>query len=112
MGKLDFGFAGNIFKNGFEQNIVIFNTLLKGLFKENRVKDAIQLFNKITEIGYACNVVTFGTMVRGLCKTGNVDKAFKLFQDMKNGNCKPDIVMYSARLCKDEQINKAMGILV
>ncbi|KAF6163842.1 hypothetical protein GIB67_018050 [Kingdonia uniflora] len=53
MGKVDFGLAvvENIFKSTYEPHI--FTTLLKGLFKENRVKDAIQLFNKITENGYA-----------------------------------------------------------
>ncbi|KAF6171534.1 hypothetical protein GIB67_018058 [Kingdonia uniflora] len=72
---VDFGFAvvGNIFKSGFEPHIVIFTTLLKGLFKENRVKDAIQLSNK----------VTYGTIVDGLCKIGNVDQAIKLLKDME-----------------------------
>ncbi|KAF6147122.1 hypothetical protein GIB67_036841 [Kingdonia uniflora] len=91
MGKMNFGFSvvGNIVEGGYEPDVLILTTLLKKLFKENRVKDAIKLFNKIKEIGYTCTDVTFRTMVDGLYKTGNVDKAFKLFQDMKSGNCKP-----------------------
>ncbi|KAF6153366.1 hypothetical protein GIB67_003556 [Kingdonia uniflora] len=73
MGKVDLGFAvvGNIFKSGFEPNIIIFTTLLKGLFKENRVKDAIKLFNKITENGYICTDITYGVMVDGFCSSSS-----------------------------------------
>ncbi|KAF6160786.1 hypothetical protein GIB67_035987 [Kingdonia uniflora] len=99
MGKVDFGFAvvGNIFKSGFEPDIIIFTTLLKALFKENRVKDAIKLFNKIPEIGYSCTDVTYLTMIDGLCKTGNVDQAIKLFKDMEKGNRKPDLITYNRK---------------
>ncbi|KAF6139872.1 hypothetical protein GIB67_009719 [Kingdonia uniflora] len=84
MGKVDFGFTvvGNIFKSGFEPDIVIFSTSLKGLFKENRVKHATD--------------VTYGTMVDGLCKTGNVDQAIKLLKDIDKGNHKPNILIYNA----------------
>ncbi|KAF6154717.1 hypothetical protein GIB67_035682 [Kingdonia uniflora] len=90
MGKVDFRFAiiGNIVEGGYESDVLILTTLLRKLFKENRVKDAIKLFKEIKEIGYTCTNVTFGTMFDGLHKSGNVDKAFKLFQDMKSGNYK------------------------
>ncbi|KAF6153451.1 hypothetical protein GIB67_003641 [Kingdonia uniflora] len=53
MGKVDFGFSvvGNIFKSGFEADIVIFTTLLKGLFKENRVKMQSSCFTKLQRTG-------------------------------------------------------------
>ncbi|KAF6170378.1 hypothetical protein GIB67_014308 [Kingdonia uniflora] len=94
----DFGFAvvRNIVEGGYEPDVLILTTLLKMLFKENKVKDAIKLLNKIKEIGYTCTNVTFGTMVDGLYKTGNVDKAFNLCKD--------------EQINKDEHINKAQNL--
>ncbi|KAF6157772.1 hypothetical protein GIB67_017302 [Kingdonia uniflora] len=82
MGKADFVFAvvGNIFKSGFEPNIIIFNTLLKGLFKENRVKDAIQLFYKITEIGYTCDDFTYNISLMDYAKLGMLIKLLSCFR--------------------------------
>ncbi|KAF6165205.1 hypothetical protein GIB67_007190 [Kingdonia uniflora] len=113
IGKVDFGFSvvGYIFKSGYEPHIVIFTTFLKGFFKENRVKDAIQLFNKIARKrswmklckflkicvarGLTPNVITYNSLIDGLCKVGRVAVAQELFMEMQVRGPSPNIYTYS-----------------
>ncbi|KAF6153294.1 hypothetical protein GIB67_003484 [Kingdonia uniflora] len=61
IGQVDLSLAviAKIYKNGFELNNIIFTTLLKGLLKEDKVINAVQLFDKMIEGGYGCDAIKF-----------------------------------------------------
>ncbi|KAL3630962.1 hypothetical protein CASFOL_023946 [Castilleja foliolosa] len=73
--RADFGFSilGWFFKLGCVPNVITFSTLLKGLFRENKINEAQELFRKmVKEELCELSVVTYGTVIDGLCKAGNV----------------------------------------
>lgn len=109
MGRVDFGFSllGSCFKRGLVPSSATYGTLLKGLFKENRISQAQELFKKIIyEKLCETNGVMFGTVIDGLCKTGNTSTAIKFLRAMGNGqdaDVQPDTLMYTTiidSLCK------------
>lgn len=59
-------------------NVVTFNTLLKGLFAENKVKDAIELFKTLVRENICePDEVMYATVINGLSKMGHTEKTFK-----------------------------------
>ncbi|KAL3653996.1 hypothetical protein CASFOL_003677 [Castilleja foliolosa] len=92
--RVDYGFSilGWFFKRGCVPNVFSFSTLLKGLFRENRINEAQGLFRKmVKEELCELNAVTYGTVIDGLCKAGNTPMAIEMLRVMENGrSCKPD----------------------
>ncbi|GFQ07807.1 pentatricopeptide repeat-containing protein at1g62930 chloroplastic [Phtheirospermum japonicum] len=116
--RVDYGFSilGWFFKRGCVPDVFTFNTLLKGLFRENKVNEAQELFRKmVKEELCELSVVTYGTVIDGLCKAGNVAVAIELLRVMEKGrrSCKPDTHIYSMvidGLCKDRMIDSALNL--
>ncbi|KAL3630947.1 hypothetical protein CASFOL_023931 [Castilleja foliolosa] len=90
--RADFGFSilGWFFKRGCVPNVFTFTTLLEGLFRENKINEAQELFRKM-------GVVKYGTVIDGLCKAGNTPMGLKLLGVMEKGSmsCKPGTHIYS-----------------
>ncbi|KAL6501180.1 hypothetical protein OROHE_025043 [Orobanche hederae] len=83
--RVDYGFSvlGWFFKRGFIPDVFTFNTLLKGLFRGNRINEAQELFRKmVKEELCELSVVTYGTVIDGLCKAGNTAMAIDLLTVM------------------------------
>ncbi|KAL6565310.1 hypothetical protein OROGR_002261 [Orobanche gracilis] len=114
--RVDFGFSilGWFFKRGCVPNVFTFNTLLKGLFRGNRINEAQELFRKMVREGLCeLSVVTYGTVIDGLCKAGNTAMAIELLRVMEKGSCKPNARIYSMiidGLCKDGMIDSAFKL--
>ncbi|KAL3812558.1 hypothetical protein ACJIZ3_013826 [Penstemon smallii] len=114
--KLDYGFSklGCFFKRGLEPNGATFSTLLKALFKQNRVLEAQELFTKIeTESLCELNVVVYGVTIDGLCKAGNTSRAFEIFREMERKSCMPNVWIYTAiinGLCNDRSVDYAVRL--
>ncbi|KAL3812521.1 hypothetical protein ACJIZ3_013789 [Penstemon smallii] len=114
--KLDYGFSrlGYSFKLGLEPDAATFSPLLKGLFKQNRVLEAQELFTKIeTERLCEINVVLYLVVIDGLCKAGNTSRAFEIFREMERKSCMPNAIIYTAiinGLCKDRSVNYAVRL--
>ncbi|GFQ04825.1 putative pentatricopeptide repeat-containing protein at1g12700 mitochondrial [Phtheirospermum japonicum] len=95
--RVDYGFSilGWFFKRGCVPNVFTFSTLLKGLFRENKISEAQELFRKMVEEELCeLNVVTY--VIDGLCKAGNTPMAIELLRVMEKGRgCKPNNHIYS-----------------
>ncbi|KAK4717582.1 hypothetical protein R3W88_015920 [Solanum pinnatisectum] len=125
MHRADFGFSvlPIYLKNGIPFNNVTFTTLIREIFAENKVKDAVELFKKLVredicepdEIMYA--TVMNGLSKRGhtqktlnaLCKDGNLNATINILNEMKQKDIYPNIVTYNSivdGLCKLGQWEK------
>ncbi|XP_055829669.1 pentatricopeptide repeat-containing protein At1g62670, mitochondrial-like [Solanum dulcamara] len=79
-------------KGGILFIVVTFTTLIRGMFDENKVKDAVELFKKLVR-----------EKIYGLCKDGNPDAAINLLYEMKHKGIRQDILTYNSLidgLCK------------
>nr|XP_016474065.1 PREDICTED: pentatricopeptide repeat-containing protein At1g62670, mitochondrial-like [Nicotiana tabacum] len=117
MHRADLGFSvlAIFFKTGIPYNVVTFNTLIGGLFAENKVKDAVHLFKKLTRENICePNEVMYATVMNGLSKRGHTGKFFSLLRLMEQGSTKPDTCIYSIvidALCKDRMLDDAINLL-
>uniref|UniRef100_M1BU75 PPR1 protein n=1 Tax=Solanum tuberosum TaxID=4113 RepID=M1BU75_SOLTU len=102
-------------KNGIPFNIVTFNTLLRGIFAENKVKDVVQLFKKLVR-DKICDPDEFmyATVMNGLSKRGHTKKTLSMLRLMGQGSTKPNIYIYNIvidSLCKDRNLDGAINLL-
>ncbi|KAG8382246.1 hypothetical protein BUALT_Bualt05G0056900 [Buddleja alternifolia] len=114
--RVDFGFSmlAAFFKRGYMLDAATVSPLLKGLFQENRIAEAQNLFRKIVrEELCEMNNIIFGVVVDGLCKAGNTAMAIQLLRVMEKGSCRPDTHKYNMiidGLCKDKLLDSAMKL--
>ncbi|KAJ8552988.1 hypothetical protein K7X08_020381 [Anisodus acutangulus] len=117
MHRADFAFSvlPIYLKNAIPFDVVTFNTLLRGIFAENKVKDAVELFTKLVrEKICEPDEVMYGTVMNGLSKRGHTKKTLSLLHLMEQGNTKPGIVIYNIAidaLCKDGNLDAAINLL-
>ncbi|KAK9080032.1 hypothetical protein SSX86_001707 [Deinandra increscens subsp. villosa] len=94
----------------------VVNKLLSSLVKNNRVDEAVDLFENII-LGSECylsDAYTFNIVISGLCKAKEVKKAFRFFNNMSNFGCEPDSVTYNTLLngfCRAGNVDKAHALL-
>ncbi|XP_060199635.1 pentatricopeptide repeat-containing protein At1g62670, mitochondrial-like [Lycium barbarum] len=116
LGCTEHGFSvlGIFFKSGVQFNVVTFSTLIRGLCEQNKIKDAMWLFNKlVTEKICKIDEVMFGTVMNGLCKQGHTQTALSLLRIMEQGGPKPNTIVYSIvvdALCKDKMVGAAFNL--
>ena len=95
-------------------NVVTFSTLLRGLFAENKIKDAVNLFKKLVRENICePDEVMYLTVMNGLSKRGHTKKTFDLLRVMEQGSIKPDTRIYNVvidALCKDRMIDAAISL--
>ncbi|KAL0377006.1 UNVERIFIED_CONTAM: putative pentatricopeptide repeat-containing protein, mitochondrial [Sesamum calycinum] len=117
LNRVDFGFAilGSFLKRGCEPNVTTFNTLIKGLFLDDKVIEAEKLFKKLLALRLCePNEVTILTVINGLCKAGHTLTAYDLLGLFEKTSCKPDVYSYSTvidSLCKDRMVDEALQLL-
>ncbi|KAL8479246.1 hypothetical protein ACS0TY_026204 [Phlomoides rotata] len=119
--RADYGFPvlGMFFKRGCAPDAITFSTLLRGLFMENRINEALELFLKITrEELCELNVILYGTVIDGLCKKMKIDTALKLFDEMCKKGISPNVIVYSSlihglcSLSRWEQVHILLGEMI
>ncbi|KAF3641674.1 putative pentatricopeptide repeat-containing protein, mitochondrial-like [Capsicum annuum] len=102
-------------KSGILFSGVTFTSLIRGLFAENRLKDAVELFKKVARENICePDQVMYGTVMNGLSKRGHTQKALSLLRLMEHGNTKPDVYKYNIvvdALCKDGNLVAAINLL-
>ncbi|GFQ07969.1 pentatricopeptide repeat-containing protein at1g62680 mitochondrial, partial [Phtheirospermum japonicum] len=100
--RADYGFSilGWFFKRGCVPNVITFNTLLKGLFRESKINEAQEL-PRVMEKGRGCKPSThiYNMVIDSLCKDKMIDSALKLFDEMSEKDITPNIVTYNALIC-------------
>ncbi|KAL0455696.1 UNVERIFIED_CONTAM: putative pentatricopeptide repeat-containing protein, mitochondrial [Sesamum latifolium] len=94
LNQIDFGFAilGSFFKHGYEPNVTTFNTLIKGLFLDDKIVEPEKLFKKLLTLKLCePNEFTILTVINGLCKAGHTLTAYDLLGLFEKTSCKPNV---------------------
>ncbi|MCD7449273.1 hypothetical protein HAX54_051013 [Datura stramonium] len=106
-------------KNGIPFNVVTFSTLIRGFFAENKVKHAVELFQKLawSDIGNGSipDLYTHCTLLNGYFKYGLVEEAILLFDKLerKIEYTNTSIEFYNVMingLCKNGKLDKARAL--
>ncbi|XP_070012902.1 putative pentatricopeptide repeat-containing protein At1g12700, mitochondrial [Nicotiana sylvestris] len=116
MHRFDCGFLvlAIYLKKGIPFNVVTFSTLLRGLFADNKIKDAVNLFKKLVrEDIFEPNEVMYSIVMNGLSKMGHTKKTLDLLRVMEQGSTKHNAYIYNIvidALCKDRMIDDAISL--
>ncbi|KAK1375159.1 Pentatricopeptide repeat-containing protein [Heracleum sosnowskyi] len=70
-----------------------YNVLVRGLFKERRVEEALKIFDYMRTHNLL-NGESFSAMISGLCHENDLKKAMKLHDEMLKMGLKPDLKNY------------------
>ncbi|KAK9692062.1 hypothetical protein RND81_09G238700 [Saponaria officinalis] len=101
-------------KAPFKPDVVIYNTLIDSLGKDQLLPQALGLFKEMKTKGILPNVITYSTLIRGLCNLGRWDEAKDLLSEMLNNSIAPDIETYNTLIdmyCKEGNVDEARAIL-
>jgi leucine-rich PPR motif-containing protein len=75
---------------GCPPDVVAYNIVINGLFREGQVDKAYNLFREIDNQGILPTVVTYNTVINGLCKAQAVDRAEGVLRQMVHKGVKPN----------------------
>jgi pentatricopeptide repeat protein len=70
--------------------IITYNCALDLLIMDNRVEEALVLFQEIETL-FKADLISYSTMVKGFCKTGRRQNAFNLIKKMMDDNVQYDV---------------------
>ncbi|KAM0036779.1 putative tetratricopeptide-like helical domain superfamily [Helianthus debilis subsp. tardiflorus] len=94
--------AENLFKKLVKQklcepNVVMYNTMIKGLCKFSNNVTALALLRLTEQENCKPSIVTYSTIIDSLCKDKMTDDAFKLFKEMvSDKGILPDVITYNS----------------
>ncbi|CAN0896996.1 Pentatricopeptide repeat-containing protein At1g09900 [Linum grandiflorum] len=96
-------------------NVVIFNTLLAGLWEHGQVDAGIELFRElIASRSCAANLATYNIVMEGLSRLGRVDEALRVLDEVRGmKGFKPDGIVYVkviVALIGEGRVEEAMEI--
>ncbi|KAL0456577.1 UNVERIFIED_CONTAM: putative pentatricopeptide repeat-containing protein, mitochondrial [Sesamum latifolium] len=117
LNRVDFRFAilGSFFKRGYEPNVTTFNTLIKGLFLDDKIVEAEKLFKKLLTLKLCVlDEFTILTVINGLCRAGHTLTACDLLGLFEKTSFKPNVYSYTTvidSLCKDRMVDEARQLL-
>uniref|UniRef100_A0A803KNR1 Pentatricopeptide repeat-containing protein n=1 Tax=Chenopodium quinoa TaxID=63459 RepID=A0A803KNR1_CHEQI len=99
----------------FMPNVVIYNTLIDSLCKDNLLPQALRLFKELKVKGISPNVVTYNTLIRGMLTLGQPKEAQEMLTEMLRNNITPTTETYNMLIdmyCKDGKVGEARDIFV
>ncbi|KAG5554397.1 hypothetical protein RHGRI_012054 [Rhododendron griersonianum] len=98
--QVGFGLSllGTIFKRGYTPNLVIFNTLLKGLIAQDKAAEALSHFNKLQLLDIELNLYTFNVAINCYCRMNRVGFGFSLLGGIFKYGYTPDAVTFTTLL--------------
>ncbi|VAI60961.1 unnamed protein product [Triticum turgidum subsp. durum] len=79
-------------------NVVTYNTVIHGFFKEGEVSKACNLFHEMVQKGVEPNVVTYSLTIDALCKARAMDKAELFLRQMIDKGVQPNNVTYNVMI--------------
>ncbi|KAL6145577.1 hypothetical protein ACLB2K_056263 [Fragaria x ananassa] len=113
-----FGLALELFKDmrgkGCSPNVVSFNTLIKGFFREGKFEDGIEMAYEMIEFGCEFSSVTCEILVDGLCREGQVEEACELLIDFSRKGVVPrgyDYYGLVEVLCRKGNSERALEVV-
>ncbi|KAL2941225.1 hypothetical protein RDABS01_029575 [Bienertia sinuspersici] len=94
-------------------NVVIYNTIIDCLCKDNLLAKALNLFSEMKTKGIPPDVVTYTTLIRGMYILGQQRDAHQMLTEMLDNNIHPDVETYNTLIdmyCKEAEVSKARAI--
>ncbi|VAH13313.1 unnamed protein product [Triticum turgidum subsp. durum] len=79
-------------------NLVAYNTVIYGFFKEGETGKACNLFHEMMQQGVEPDVVTYNLIIDALCKARAMDKAEVVLQQMISKGAQPHTVTYNCMI--------------
>lgn len=67
--------------SGLKPNAVIYKTLIAGFASEDRIEDAIQALNEMSENGFSPDEFSYNHVINCLCKAGKMEEASSCVQN-------------------------------
>ncbi|KAI3498741.1 hypothetical protein L1887_34522 [Cichorium endivia] len=100
-------------KHGCTPDTYTYGTLINGLCKLSKIKEAKELLKEMETKGCSPSVVTYTSLIHGLSQN-NLNEAMEFFQEMEAKNITPNVYTYSSiinGLCKNGRSLEAMEFL-
>ncbi|KAL4585643.1 hypothetical protein LXL04_010266 [Taraxacum kok-saghyz] len=101
-------------KHGCTPDTYTYGTLINGLCKLSKIKEAKDLFKEMETKGCSPSVVTYTSLIHGLSQSNNLNESMSLFKEMESKNITPNVYTYSSiinGLCKNGRSLEAIEIL-
>ncbi|KAJ0230922.1 Pentatricopeptide repeat-containing protein [Hirschfeldia incana] len=101
-------------EEGFEPDLVTYNTLVSGYCKRGRLKEAFYLYKIMYRRRVVPDLVTYTSLIKGLCREGRVREAHQTFHRMVDRGIKADCVAYNTLVyayCKEGMMEQAKRLL-
>lgn len=80
----------------FAPLVPVYNSLIHGVCKDNKFKEAFDLIIEMLDKGIGPNVVTYSTVINCLCDMGNVDMSLAVLGQMLMRGCSPNIHTFAS----------------
>ncbi|KAI5021056.1 hypothetical protein ZWY2020_054466 [Hordeum vulgare] len=77
-------------------DVVAYNMVIHGFFKEGQAGKACSLFHEMAQLGVMPNVVTYSSVIDALCKAKAMDKAEYFLRQMVDNGVVPNNVTYNS----------------
>ena len=95
-------------------NVVFYNTLIDGYFRNGDFRKGCALFREMELKGFLPTVVTYGVVINGFVSNGNFLEVNRLMDEMKARGLNPNVEIYNTildALCKCGSILEAKAVL-
>ena len=91
-----------------DTDVVTYNTIVDGLFRERKVGIAHKVVKGMSKKGLDLNpnVVAYTTLVRGYCMKQDIDEALVIFQEMISRGLKPNRITYNTLIKGLSEVHK------
>ncbi|XP_074557935.1 uncharacterized protein LOC141813844 [Curcuma longa] len=103
-------FLDEMESEGFDPDIVTYNTLMDGYCRKGMLNDAFHLYRVMQPRGVEPDLISYTILTNGLCGEGDVVKARQLFDEMLHRGICPDAYSYNVLLngyCNGGKLKKS-----
>ncbi|KAK9933323.1 hypothetical protein M0R45_020524 [Rubus argutus] len=90
------------------------SALISSHCKEDRMEEALSLFEMMTRKGIQPDVVTFTCLISAFCKSGKWEEAVQIFKNMIECGTLPNVCTFNAildALCKEGKTSEALSLM-
>ncbi|CAI2183499.1 17412_t:CDS:1, partial [Funneliformis geosporum] len=91
-------------------NEIIYNRVIDGLLSNNRVDEAIIIYNQMKNQKITPNIVTYNTLINKLLDKKKEQFAMNVLQDMQQFNITPDVTTLTTLLKRQFQNRNVKGV--
>ncbi|KAG6520104.1 hypothetical protein ZIOFF_017136 [Zingiber officinale] len=103
-------FLDEMESEGFDPDVVTYNTLMDGYCRKGMLSDAFYLYRVMQPRGVEPDLISYTILTNGLCGEGDVFKARQLFDEMLHRGICPDTYSYNVLLngyCNGGKLRKS-----